>query len=249
MSFKKTFLFGSFLILGQLMYAQTADEIINKYFEKTGGREAWSKITTMRSTAKVKTQGMELPAVMLSKPMKQKMSFTFQGLMIVQPAFDGTTGWQTNFMTMKAEKMEAEDNAITKAEVGDFPDPFLRYKEKGYSVELQGSEAVEGTDCFKIKLTKKPIMIDGKEEENSTVYFIDKENFVPIMAKSVIKKGPAKGKTSESIMSDYQEVNGLMLPFTMDQKFDGQLQASIAIEKIEFNVEIDDKEFAFPEGK
>ena len=39
-----------------------------------------------------------------------------------------------------------------------------------------------------------------------------------------------------------------MLPFTLDQKFEGQTQAYIAIEKIELNVEIDDKEFAFPEG-
>lgn len=91
-------------------------------------------------------------------------------------------------------------------------------------------------------------MIEGKEEENSTVYFFDKENFIPIMTKSIIKKGPAKGKSSESVFSDYQEVNGLMLPFTLDQKFEGQTQASIAIEKIELNVEIDDKEFAFPEG-
>ncbi|MGB4838695.1 MAG: outer membrane lipoprotein-sorting protein, partial [Saprospiraceae bacterium] len=99
-----------------------------------------------------------------------------------------------------------------------------------------------------IKLTKKPIMIDGKEEENSSVYFFDKDNYVPIMTKSVIKKGPAKGKTSESLMSDYQEVSGVMMPFSIAQKFDGQLQASIMIEKIEVNVPIDDKEFTFPEG-
>jgi outer membrane lipoprotein-sorting protein len=234
--------------MGQLLNAQTVDEIINKYYENTGGREAWSKITTIKSIAKVKTQGLELPAIMLSKPMKQKMSFTFQGITIVQPAFDGTTGWQTNFMTMKAEKMEAEDNEITKAEVEDFPDAFLSYKSKGYALELQGSETVEGTDCYKIKLTKKPIMIDGKEEENSSVYFFDKDNYVPIMTKSVIKKGPAKGKTSESLMSDYQEVSGVMMPFSIAQKFDGQLQASIMIEKIEVNVPIDDKEFTFPEG-
>ncbi len=248
MTISKPILFGLFLFIGNFLYAQTADEIINKYYENTGGREAWSKITSMRSTGKIKAQGMEFPAVMLTKPMKQKISFTFQGMNIVQPAFDGTTGWATNFMTMKAEKMEAEDNEITKAEVADFPDPFLRYKEKGYTVELQGNETVEGTDCFKIKLTKKPIIIDGKEEENATVYFFDKENFVPIMTRSVIKKGPAKGKTAEATMSDYQEVNGLMVPFTMDQKFEGQTQASISISQIEFNVVIDDKEFAFPEG-
>lgn len=248
MNLTKTLFFSCFIIMGQLLNAQTVDEIINKYYENTGGREAWSKITTIKSIAKVKTQGLELPAIMLSKPMKQKMSFTFQGITIVQPAFDGTTGWQTNFRTMKAEKMEAEDNEITKAEVEDFPDAFLSYKSKGYALELQGSETVEGTDCYKIKLTKKPIMIDGKEEENSSVYFFDKDNYVPIMTKSVIKKGPAKGKTSESLMSDYQEVSGVMMPFSIAQKFDGQLQASIMIEKIEVNVPIDDKEFTFPEG-
>ena len=248
MNLTKTLFFSCFIIMGQLLNAQTVDEIINKYYENTGGREAWSKITTIKSIAKVKSQGLELPAIMLSKPMKQKMSFTFQGITIVQPAFDGTTGWQTNFRTMKAEKMEAEDNEITKAEVEDFPDAFLSYKSKGYALELQGSETVEGTDCYKIKLTKKPIMIDGKEEENSSVYFFDKDNYVPIMTKSVIKKGPAKGKTSESLMSDYQEVSGVMMPFSIAQKFDGQLQASIMIEKIEVNVPIDDKEFTFPEG-
>ncbi len=249
MKFRNVFLVASLLIAaGNAVFAQTAEEIINKYIENTGGLDAWSKLVSMRSTAKVKAQGMEFPAIMLSKPMKQKVSLTFQGMNIVQPAFDGTTGWNTNFMTMKAEKMEAEDNEITKAEVADFPDAFLKHKEKGYHLELQGSETVEGTDCFKIKLTKKPVVIDGKEEENAVVYFFDKENFIPILTRSLIKKGPAKGKFSETSMSDYQEVNGLMLPFTMDQKFDGQVVASIAVEKIELNVEIDDKEFAFPEG-
>lgn len=248
MNITKTFLFGIFLFVANIATAQTADDIINKYIENTGGRDAWSKVTSSKSTALIKTQGMELPGVMLMKPNKIKMAITFQGLTIVQPAFDGTTGWQTNFMTMKAEKMEAEDNELTKSEASDFPDALLNYKAKGYTVELQGSEAVEGTDCFKIKLTKKPIMIEGKEEENSTVYFMDKENFVPIMTRTVIKKGAAKGKNSETLMSDYQEVNGLYFPFTMDQKFDGQLQASISLSKIEINVPIDDSEFTFPAG-
>ncbi len=230
-----------------LMSAQTADEIINKYIENTGGREAWSKVTSMKSVGNVKAQGMDFPTTMLSKQNKQKISFTFQGKEIVQPAFDGQVGWQTNFMTMKAEKMEAEDSEMLKSEFGDFPDAFLKYKEKGYTVELQGSETVEGTDCFKIKLTKKPVKADGVEVENASFYFFDKENYVPILVKSEIKKGPQKGKFSETSMSDYQEVNGLVLPFTIDQKFDGQTMASVKLTGIELNVTIDDKEFAFPE--
>ena len=32
----------------------------------------------------------------------------------------------------------------------------LNYKEKGFSVELMGTETVDGSDAFKVKLTKKP---------------------------------------------------------------------------------------------
>ncbi|MBK9150971.1 MAG: outer membrane lipoprotein-sorting protein [Saprospiraceae bacterium] len=241
---------GIILLSFQVVHAQTADEILNKYYENTGGRAAWEKVKSTRSTAKVKTQGMDLNATMVQKaPNKQRVSFTFQGLEFVQPAFDGKTGWQTNFMTMAPEKMEAEDSEILKVSAEDFPDAFLKYKEKGYTLSLDGEETIEGTECFKLKLTKKPIKVDGKEEDNITYYYFEKENYVPIMQKSVMPKGPAKGMTTETYMSDYQEVNGLLFPFTMEQKFAGQTAVTISIEKIEINPEIDDKIFMFPDGK
>ena len=109
--------------------------------------------------------------VMLQKsPNKQKMTMTFQGKDIVQPSFDGNEGWNTNFMTMKPEKMEAEDSEIMKQDT-DFPDAFWNFKDKGYSIALEGEESVEGVACHKIKLTKKPVKVDGKEEENFSYYF------------------------------------------------------------------------------
>jgi outer membrane lipoprotein-sorting protein len=227
-------------------YGQTVDEILHKYFENIGGKEAIGNITSTRMTGKVKAQGMEFPTVMLSKGVKQKISFSFQGMEFVQPCFDGETGWQTNFMNMKAEKMEKEDSDMLRSQFEDFPDAFLKYKEKGYKAELLGSETAEGTDCFKIKLTKKPLIINGVEEENSTIYYFDKENFVPILTKSIIPKGPAKGKYQETVLSDYQETNGVVFPFSITSKFDGQIAASIAIEKVEINVPINDADFVFP---
>lgn len=246
MKFKIFFLTLASFLIANVSGAQTVDQILDKYFENIGGRKAIGEIKSMKMTAKVKTQGMEFPCVMLSKGKKQKISFTFQGLEMTQPCFDGEIGWQTNFMNMKAEKMEAEDSEILRSQFEDFPDAFLKYKEKGYKLELQGSETVEGTDCFKMKLTKKPYVIDGKEEENATIYFFDKESYVPIVTKTLAPKGPAKGKYSETVLSDYQEVNGVMLPFSLQQKFDGQVMANIEIEKIEVNIDIDDKVFVFP---
>ena len=232
------------------LQAQSVDEILDKYYENTGGKEAWSKVQATRVTATVKTQGMEFPATMIQTATgKQKMSISFQGMEVVQPCFDGEAGWQTNFMTMKAEKMEAEDNAIMKQSCEDFPDAFLKYKERGYSLTLEGSETVEGTDCFKLKLTKKPYIIDGKAEENVTYYFFEKENFVPILSKSVVPKGPGKGMMSETVLSDYQEVNGLLFPFTMEQKFNGEVQAAITMDKVEINPVIDNGIFNFPADK
>jgi hypothetical protein len=230
--------------------AQSVEDILTKYYENTGGKDAWAKVEATRTIAKIKAQGMEFPATMVQTTTgKQKVSFSFQGMEIVQPCFDGEAGWQTNFMTMKAEKMEAEDNAIMKQSAEDFPDAFLRYKERGYALSLEGSETVEGTDCFKLKMTKKPYIIDGKEEENVTYYFFEKENYVPILTKSVVPKGPGKGMMSETVLSDYQDVNGLLFPFTIEQKFNGVLQAAITTEKVEINPAIDPSIFNFPADK
>jgi outer membrane lipoprotein-sorting protein len=248
--FSKILLLTVLSLVTNLTFAQTADDVINKYFEATGGKAKWATLKDAKATGKLKipSQGLELPMVILQKlPNKQKITMTFQGKEMVQPSFDGNEGWNTNFMTMKAEKMEAEESEIMKQEV-DFPDAFYNFKEKGYSITLEGEETLEGVVCHKIKLTKKPVKVDGKEEENFSYYFFDKENAVPVMSRSVSKKGQMKGIAIESFMSDYQEVNGISFPFTVTQKVNGKVAATVAIEKIETNVNVDDKVFAFPQN-
>ncbi|GAB4480184.1 MAG: hypothetical protein OHK0057_33380 [Thermoflexibacter sp.] len=229
--------------------AQTADEIINKYLENIGGKDKWESVTSVKMTGKAKAQGMEIPATFLQATGgKQKISISVQGMEITQQAFDGNTAWATNFMTMKAEKMEAEDSENMKKSAGDFPDPFIDYAKKGYKVELEGKEKVEGTECFKIKLIKKPEIVEGKEVENVVYYFFDTQNYVPIVVKNTIKKGQFKGATQDMVFSDYQEVNGLFFPFSMTVKINGQAAQSVTFEKIEVNVPVEDKDFALPAG-
>ena len=223
----------------------TAEDIVANYLKQTGG-DKWATLKTLKMTAKVKAQGQEFPVTILQKtPNAQKLTFVLQGKEITQQAFDGKDGWSTNFMTMKAEKMEAEDSenmAIDK----DIPDPFVDYVSKGYKIALEGEETIEGTPCYKIKLTKKPMKVDGKEEENNSFFFFDKENKVPIMSRVTVKKGQGKGATVETFMSDYQEVDGVYFPYTVQVKYNGQEGQSIVITKIETNVDISDKDFAMP---
>ncbi|HPM32619.1 MAG TPA: outer membrane lipoprotein-sorting protein [Chryseolinea sp.] len=236
------------LICGFASYAQTADEIIAKYFENTGGIEKWKSLEGLKMSAKLSQGGMEFQLEMIQlKDGRQMTMFNLQGKEVKQNVYDGTTLWSTNFQTMKGEKSDAEATENFKKDIGDFPDPFLNYKTRGFKVELLGKETVDGTEAFKIKLTKSPIKVDGKEEENIAYYFFDTENFVPIQMESEIKSGPGKGAISQIKMSDYQEIsNGLLMPFSVSQGAKGGPGTPITLTAIEVNPKVDPKVFVLP---
>src|SRR5579859_834284 len=224
-------------ISGGVAQAQTVDEIIAKYFENTGGIDKWKAVQGVKITGKLNQQGVELPITIVQlKDGRQYQSIIFQGKDIRQQVYDGNTLWSHNFMNMKAEKSDAEATDNFKQDLGEFPDPFLNYKERGLKVELLGKETVEGTETFKIKLTKKPIKVDGKPADNIVFYYFDTENFVPLMSETELKSGPAKGMVLQNKMSDYQDVNGIMFPFSLAQSVKGQgNQPPITISKVELN--------------
>jgi len=236
------------LICSYTINAQTVDEIIDNYFENTGGVENWEKIEGVKMSAKVNQGGMEIPIEIVQlKSGKMMTTINFQGQSIKQGVFDGEVLWSSNFMTQKAEKSDEESTNMVKNEMNQFPDPFLNYKEKGFTAELVGTENVDGSETFKIKLTTTPNIIEGKEVPSIAYYFFDNENFVPIQVQEEIKVGPGKGMVSEIKLSDYQEAGGIYMPFSMTQGVKGQPGAPINMDKIEINPTIDDSEFAFPE--
>jgi len=228
--------------------AQTAEEIIDTYFENIGGKENWRKLEGIKVTAEV-NQGMVIPIEMVQlKGGREYTSISLQGKELKQNVFDGDALWSTNFMTMKAEKSTAEDTANHKLKINDFPDPFLDYKEKGYTIELEGNETIDGAETFKIKLTKTPLTIEGEKVDHITYYFFDTEDFVPIATQDEIMTGQGKGMVSQMTFSDYQEVDGLYFAFSMTQGVKGKPGgAPITISKIELNPKVEGGAFAFPE--
>lgn len=245
---KKTILSLGVFLLGMLSQAQSADEIIDKYFENTGGKAKYEQLKGIKSTGKVKYGVMEIPIEDIKlKDGKTWGKGVFQGMNFYQNVFDGTTLWNTNQMTMKPEKSNSEATENYKSEVESFPDPFLNYKKYGYTVELIGKEKVEGTEYFKIKLTKKPKKQDGKEVANVSYYYFDMENYVPIVVENEITEGPQAGKKILIIMGDYQEIDGFTYPYSVESKMDGQVFMSIKFEKFEMNPTIDETIFKFVE--
>lgn len=244
---KKTALLIAFIGFAICSFGQSADEIITKYIETIGGTEKINAVTSIHMKAKVDYSGMSIPIEMINlKDGKTLLKINFQGKEITQMAFDGETSWSTNFMTMKAEKDDSENTENVKRAVGDFISPLLDYKGKGYSIELLPNETIEGVDCFKIKLTKKTMLSEEKEIPNVEYYYFDKENYVPIVVEQEISSGEMKGQISQTLYSDYQEVNGIYFAFSMTQKIKDGMGQTIVFESVELNKEFESSIFKFP---
>lgn len=235
---KRTFVLFAALLCALAIQAQSVDDILAKYFENTGGLDKWKALKTTKMEGMMAMQGFEFPGTIYAKaPKFQRVNVNVQGQSIVQ-AYDGETAWWINPFAGSTEAQKMPDEMSEQMVNDEFESEFIDYKTKGHALELEGKETVEGADAFKVKLTKK----NGDVE----YYYFDTENYVPIMVKAVIKTGPTKGQFSETYMSDYQEVDGLMFPFFIETKLGGQSVQKITIKSIVTNETFEDKLFAFP---
>ncbi len=230
--------------------AITVEEIVDGYIENTGGKEAWGKISGMKMSGEMNQGGMKFPMEIVSlKDGRQYMKFSFQGKELKQGVYDGNVMWNTNFMSMKAEKADAEATANQKLESNDFPSPFFNYKGKGYTAELLGTEEKDGAETYKVKLTKEPKTVDGNKVDDVSFFYFDVDAMVPLVTETEIKEGPMKGKIAESKLSDYQEVEGLYFPFSLTQGVKDGPGVTMIMTAIDLNPTISDSEFAMPEIK
>jgi hypothetical protein len=169
------------------------------------------------------------------RPNLLRVDVTFQGKNLAQ-AYDGQSGWQTPFMGNDPQKM-TEDDLRDIREQADFDGPLVDYKEKGNTVELIGKEDMEGTDVYKLKVTLK----DG----NIRYVYLDAENYLELKSSGKMKREGTE-YDGETIFSNFQTVDGLVIPFSIEGKINGQTGQQITIEKVETNVKVDDSMFKMP---
>ena len=222
------------------LQAQSADEVIDNYFEVTGGKDGWKNIESVEMSGKATMQGMEFPMSMtMKKPGKVYQEISFQGKKIVS-AFDGSTGWMINPMAMMMEPTKLPEDQLEQFEDQKVEDDLLDYATKGHEVAYEGTEDVSGTECHKVKLTKK--------EGDIEYHFFDTDTGIKIMQRSFLKSGPAKGQAAETFFADYDEVDGLYFPFSLESKVNGQTVFQATMAEVKLNTGVSDDLFAFPEN-
>ncbi len=241
--FKKLILTTLALMFAASLSAQTVDEIIAKNIEAKGGYDKLKSIKTMQATGQFTAQnGMVQGTITLynKRPNKMRMNMDIQGQTMVQ-AFDGTTGWMIiPFMGTTDPQRMPEEQVKSMKSNADMDGVLVDYKKKGHKVELLGKEELEGTDVYKLKVTRK---------DSSVQYlYLDSDYYIELKMSTVIK---SKGTEQmfDTYLSDYKEVDGTMVPFAIEQKKGDMLLSQITLSEVKYNVDIDDSYFAMPEKK
>lgn len=222
---------------------KTVDEVIAKSIEAVGGREKIDAVKSLRMTGKMVMGGgmMEmLVTVEAKRPGKMRMEFTFQGMTGIQ-AYDGKDGWFVMPFAGKTdpEKMPPDQAKLMKQEA-DMDGPLVDYRKKGHKVELMGKEEADGSDAYKLKVTRESGDVD--------YIFLDAEYFLPIKIEG---KRTIQGAQIEFelALGDYKEVNGLLVAHSIETRKGPGGANTITFEKVEMNVPLSDERFTMPKVK
>jgi outer membrane lipoprotein-sorting protein len=238
---KKLLTLALMLVFATSLFAQeapTVEEIAKTYIENMGGVDAMKAVKTTTVKGKANMQGMEFPiTITASEGDMQHVEINVQGQKIIQ-AYDGETAWQIRPFAGITAPTEMSEEEAEQMKDTRFLSEFIDSEERGFTLESAEGKEVEGTPTYGVRVTN--------ETGYDHIWYFDTEYMIPVMMTSQVKSGPQKGSTMETYMSDYQEVEGLMIPMFMEVKFDGATVQKITMSEVIINPEIDKTMFSIP---
>jgi hypothetical protein len=226
-------------LLGQVK-EPTLDDVLAGYYKARGGLEKLQALKGWKLTGTIvlTAQGLAMPLAMWQKsPDKLRVETTFEGRTTVQ-AYDGRTAWWiVPLVSAQAREMPPDQGLPFRRQAG-FEDPLVVWKEKGHRLELLGRAQAEGVPVRRLKLTTA----DG----NAVLFFIDDAG---LLRKSAMPLAPGDDPPLlEVIYGDYRPVDGLLMPFAVENRDNGRTLMTIAAESIEIAPDLPDSLFAMPGG-
>ena len=187
-------------------YAQTVDEIVAKHITALGGQDKLNGVKTVMTDRSLSVKGMDIPnitTIVVGKSMRNES--TVMGNSMVQ-VIDGNTGWMIRPAMMGGtgdpEDMPADVMKQSMSQLSPFG-VLVDYKNNGTNVELVGKEQIDKKDVYHLRVTPK----DGQaidEYLDATTYLVSKV------------KTSVGGVDGEIIFSDYEDVDGVKFPETME---------------------------------
>jgi outer membrane lipoprotein-sorting protein len=228
------------LILAVSAPCQTTEEVMEKMIQAQGGRDALAKIkdSTFTGTIEMIQMGISGAASMYQKePNMMRIDAEVMGMTFTQ-AYDGETAWTTNPQTGETAKMPEKETVYMKRQaLGN--DALLNPKKYGITYNYAGKEKIGEKEYLVLEQTYS----DGYK---STIY-LDPETYLVYKTKGLTLNQMSVEVEQESILSDYKEVEGMMIPHTITSYQDGEEFMTITLTGMSFNTGLEDSFFKMSE--
>ena len=219
-----------------VVHGQDLSEILDQHFSAVG-QEKLMKIKTFTIYGNIVQMGTEFSFVQKVKtPDKFRMDANIQGQLMIQ-AYDGETGWYVApWISLDTQDLTGPQLDQTKDQTNMEGDLY-NWEEKGHQAEYLGTEDMEGTEVYKIKLTKK----DGDE----IFYYIDSEAYIILKE---ARKMTVQGNEIEieSFPGNYEVFDGIVFPMSIKTNTMGQ-ETEILFDSVKFDLEMNDSIFVRPD--
>lgn len=181
----------------------TAENVIQKYIKAIGGEDNLKKVNSTLINAEVTIPGAPFKPQAIIKqmsPNKFSMELVAEGMgTLMKQNFDGENG----YMEQQGRKIPMDDADLTsrKSTKGLFEEVFM----DSSTLQLESKTTIDGTDVYKINVTK-----DGKASSR----YYDVENGYLVRTDETRE---AEGQSVNTVTdySNYTNVNGVMMPYTM----------------------------------
>jgi outer membrane lipoprotein-sorting protein len=214
----------------------TVDQIVEKYQQASGGKEAWNKLTSRVEKGTFEMDQMAADGtqeIYAKAPDKELFVTDIPSFGVVQRGFNGTAGWSDNPQTGLVDVTGDELGAMRRE--ADFYEA-LDLKTLYPKMTVKGKDSVNGKDAYLVECVPA-------EGAPVTMAF-DADSGLLVRAQTVAD-GPM-GKTDIiTTLSDYRTVDGVQVPFQIHSDL-GQIAFTIKLNDVKHNVDIDDKKFDKP---
>jgi hypothetical protein len=214
----------------------SVNDILNRYVNALGGRDAISKLTSRISKGTLEVSGMDGVGTALSyakAPNKYCSIITFPGYGEAKQGFDGQTGWSkapdTGIVEMTGQELGSEKRGSDFYLALRIPDLYPK-------LTMKGQEDVGGFPAYLIEA-------DPGDGSLRRLYF-DVSSGLMVRSDDEHDSTDARD-VAQTFLSDYREVEGVKLPFTVRQ-IHGQTTFTVKLNDVRMNQPIDDAIFAKP---
>jgi outer membrane lipoprotein-sorting protein len=216
----------------------TVDEIVARNLAAKGGVEKLRAVTSVKMSGRLKGPGGQTQQISWAKrPNLRRREMSSEGRTFVL-GFDGKTVWAIDpLVSAEPREITGPQAEMTRQATDDFDSPLLDYKAKGHTVELVGTEAVQGISMHRLRVTTKT----GAIQE----IYLNAETLLESKMVMQLDQGGRKAIVA-SEFSNYKAVDGITVPFHIRQTLNGQLMAEVFYDQVQFNMAMSETLFAMP---